>query len=120
MAKLILGPVLSYRGGGADGAWRVSALVGVDDKTGVPSLNLDGRAVKPPVLLLQYGGRSYFRYDLTCKQGQEERRVDYHLEGIDGQWSFTVPGKGHAPRMAYVSCNGFSDPSGIRKLIFGA
>lgn len=117
MAKLILGPVLSYRGGGADGAWRVSALVGVDDKTGVPSLNLDGRAVKPPVLLLQYGGRSYFRYDLTCKQGQEERRVDYHLEGIDGQWSFTVPGKGHAPRMAYVSCNGFSDPSGIRKLI---
>lgn len=117
MTKLLLGPVLSFRGGAESGAWRVSALVGIDAKDEFPRMTLQGKAVKAPVVLLQHGGRVYLRYDLSCKQSKDEARVDYRIDGIDETWSFTVPGKNYAPRMAYVSCNGFSDPSGIRKLI---
>ena len=56
------------------------------------------------------------RYDLSCKVLKNERTVSY---GIPGglTWNMTVPGKDFSPRMAYVSCNGFSDPSGMRKLV---
>ena len=43
--------------------------------------------------------------------------MSYAIDGVDETWQFTVPAKGAAPRMAYVSCNGFSDPGGMRKLI---
>src|SRR3546814_10931872 len=51
--------------------------------------------------------------DLVLKN---ERTVSY---GIPGglTWRMTVPGKDFSPRMAYVSCNGFSDPAVMRKLI---
>jgi len=48
---------------------------------------------------------------------EQERKVEFGLVDSGPTWSFTVPGIGCAPRMAYVSCNGFSDPSGMRKLV---
>ena len=117
MKKLVLGPLLSYRGGDNDGEWRVTALVGIDSRSGTPTVTVEGRPTKPPAVLLEYGGRKFLRYDLTCKRAKAERTVEYTVEGVNETWRFTVPGKGYAPRMAYVSCNGFSDPSGIRKLI---
>lgn len=117
MTKLLLGPILSYRGGENDSEWRVTALVGVDTKAAIPKVTVEGRMAKPPMVLLEYGGHTFLRYDLTCKKHKDERRVEYEVEGVAEKWRFTVPGKGYAPRMAYVSCNGFSDPSGIRKLI---
>lgn len=117
MTKLLLGPVLSFRGGAEAGDWKVSALIGVDVKTAPPQLTVEGRKTSAPVVLLTHGKCVYFRYDLTCKQKKDERRVEYSIDGIDEIWSFTVPGKAYAPRMTYVSCNGFSDPSGLRKLI---
>lgn len=117
MTKLILGPVLSFRGGANEGVWKVTALVGVEGKAPVPTVLIEGKPTKDPVILLQQGGHTYLRYDLSCKQSKVERRVEYRIEGIDEVWHFTVPGKDFAPRMAYVSCNGFSDPSAIRKLI---
>lgn len=117
MTTLKLGPVLSFRGGAAQGEWRVTALVGLADNEAVPTLTVGGKAAKSPAVLLKHGGLVYLRYDLTQAQGSSERRVEYQIEGVGESWHFTVPGKGYAPRMAYVSCNGFSDPSGIRKLI---
>lgn len=117
MAKLLLGPVLSFRGAGADGTWKVSALIGVDEGAGAPVLSLEGKRAAAPVTLLRHQGRVYLRYDLSCKARKDERRVSYAIDGVDETWQFTVPAKGAAPRMAYVSCNGFSDPGGMRKLI---
>lgn len=117
MTKLLLGPILSYRGGENESEWRVTALMGIETKAGIPKVTVDGRAAKPPMALFEYAGNTYLRYDLTCKRNKDERRVEYEVEGVAEKWRFTVPGKGYAPRMAYVSCNGFSDPSGIRKLI---
>lgn len=117
MTKLFLGPVLSFRGSSEAGDWKVTALVGIDSKAKIPELTVEGRQVKPPVVLLEHAGKTYLRYDLSCKQKIEERRVEYKIKGVPQAWTFTVPGKGYAPRLAYVSCNGFSDPSALRKLI---
>ena len=117
MNKLLLGPVLSYRGGGNSDEWRVTALIGVEAKSGIPKVTVEGRVAQAPAVLLEYSGRIFLRYDLSCNRNEVERRVEYEIDGVDEKWRFTVPGKGYAPRMAYVSCNGFSDPNGIRKLI---
>ncbi len=117
MSKLLLGPVLSFRGLGVDGSWKVTALVGIEDQARVPQVTVEGRKAGKPVTLLQHAGRTYLRYDLSCKLRKNERRVPYSIEGVGEAWQFTVPGKGYAPRMAYVSCNGFSDPGGMRKLV---
>lgn len=117
MAKLHLGPVLSFRGTSAAGDWKVSALIGIDSNAKIPVLTFDGTQTKPPMVLLEHAGKTYLRYDLSCKQKKDERRVEYKIKGVAQSWTFTVPGKGYAPRLAYVSCNGFSDPSALRKLI---
>ncbi|NYT66838.1 alkaline phosphatase family protein [Alcaligenaceae bacterium] len=115
--NLLLGPVLSFRGA-SKGKWKVSALIGVDIAVKPPTLTVDGKTAKS-IVLLKHGDHQYLRYDLTVKQLEQERRVQYTVAGVDETWHFTVPGKNYAPRMAYVSCNGFSDPSSIRKLIKG-
>lgn len=117
MTKLILGPVLSFRGGATSGEWRVTALIGVRNSNAHPQMTVAGKPTSAPLVLLSHGGNTYLRYDLTQKQNATERRVEYTIDGIGESWHFTVPGTGFAPRMAYVSCNGFSDPSGVRKLI---
>ncbi|MGB6241629.1 MAG: alkaline phosphatase family protein [Castellaniella sp.] len=116
-SHLLLGPVLSFRGA-LKGKWKVSALIGLEEAAAPPKLTVDGRVAKH-VVLLRHRGRQYLRYDLTVKQNAQERRIEYALEGESETWHFTVPGKDHSPRMAYVSCNGFSDPSSLRKLIKG-
>jgi|TARA_R100001143_G_C3358057_1_gene133778 hypothetical protein len=115
--NLLLGPVLSFRGT-SKGKWKVSALIGVNAKAKPPKLTVNGAAAKSTVLL-EYQDRKYLRYDLSVNQEKTERRIEYTIAGVAEKWHFTVPGKNYAPRMAYVSCNGFSDPSSIRKLIKG-
>ena len=116
--NILLGPVLSFRGI-STGKWKVSALIGIAAKDKAPKFIVDGKEVPKSLVLLKHKERQYLRYDLTTKQSNQERKVKYTIEGVDEVWYFTVPKKDCAPRMAYVSCNGFSDPSSIRKLIKG-
>src|SRR5690606_10244935 len=113
---LLIGPVLSFRGVGPGGKWKVTALVGLKESATVPAFEIDGRACAAPRELLVFGSDRYIRYDLSCKMGKNERIVSYGIPG-SLQWKMTVPGKHYAPRIAYVSCNGFSDPSVMRKLV---
>lgn len=115
--KIILGPVLSFRGVGQDGRWQVTALVGIPEGAVPPELVVDGLACPQPYTLLTHQKQTFLRYDLSCTSQDNERRVSYGLKDGSLKWSFTVPGRNYAPRMAYVSCNGFSDPSAIRKLV---
>ena len=117
MTKLLLGPVLSFRGISDADTWKVSALMGIKDTDAYPEVLVDGKRAPAPAVLLRHKDIIYLRYNLSCDQDKVERRVEYSVSGIAETWSFTVPGKGFAPRMAYVSCNGFSDPNGVRKLI---
>jgi hypothetical protein len=112
----LLGPVLSFRGIGKGDVWKVTALVGLKAGAQVPVLELDGKACPAPTELLAMAGERYLRYDLSCKVLKSERMVSYGVAG-GPTWHMTVPGKDFSPRMAYVSCNGFSDPAVMRKLI---
>lgn len=122
MAKdiFIVGPVLSFRGIGTDGKWCVTALIGISRDVEPPALRVDGRNCADPVVLLVRRREQYLRYDLSCDMHDQERKVEFGFLNGGLTWHFTVPGKGYAPRMAYVSCNGFSDPSGMRKLVRSA
>jgi len=113
---LLLGPVLSFRGTGNGDVWRVTALVGLKADAEVPAFKVDGKTCPAPKELLAAHGERYLRYDVSCKILQDERTVSY---GIPGglTWNMTVPGRDFSPRMAYVSCNGFSDPAMMRKII---
>lgn len=119
MAKdtLLIGPVLSFRGIGDGGKWKVSVLIGVSLKSAAPVLQLAGIDCQPPVELAATAKVRILRYDLTCQMAAQERRVEYRIKDASFFWHFTVPGRGYAPRMAYVSCNGFSSTDGIRKLV---
>lgn len=112
-----LGPVLSFRGISPKGLWRVTALIGIAKGAEAPKLQIEGRDCGAPVVLLKLSEETLLRYDLTCAMQTNERKVEFGLIGQKISWNFTIPGKGYAPRMAYVSCNGFSDPSGMRKLV---
>lgn len=114
--NLLIGPVLSFRGVGAGGLWQVTALVGLKEEADIPMFEVDGRQCEIPRELLVFRGERYVRYDLSCKVGKSERTVSYGITGCL-HWTMTVPGRHFAPRMAYVSCNGFSDPSVMRKLV---
>lgn len=113
---LLLGPVLSFRGIGKGDLWKVTVLVGLKAGAAVPNFQVDGKACPAPKELLATNGERYLRYDVSCKVLKNERTVSY---GIPGglTWNMTVPGKDFSPRMAYVSCNGFSDPAVMRKII---
>jgi len=116
MTKLILGPVLSFRGY-VKRIWRVTALIGVSDRIAPPGFQVDGQACPAPVELLTFDGVRYLRYDVSCKPGVAERKIAYGTADGSLTWHFTVPGAEYSPRMAYVSCNGFSDPKAFRKLV---
>lgn len=115
--RFTLGPVLSFRGCGDDGLWRVTALIGLGADDAAPVMQLEQQRCPPPTLLYGNGKQRFLRYDLSCPLQQQERQVSFGLTDGGPTWHFTVPGIGQAPHMAYVSCNGFSDPNVMRKLV---
>ena len=135
--SIVMGPVLSFRGltpvSKKQSLWKVTALIIVGRGEAPPALAFlaDGKAVPAPVLLAQTGAGDAYRYDLSVPLGDAERRVVYGIAGERADvcwpaqsgpgtrplsWSFTVPAWGQSPRMAYFSCNGFSDPKLIKAL----
>ena len=114
-ALFTVGPVLSFRGVSKTGQWQVTALVGVVVGAAFPVLSVDGHVCPAPKVLLERPKETILRYDLSCDQQAQERTVKFGVGQEGPQWQFSIPGRDYAPRMAYVSCNGFSDPSGMRK-----
>jgi len=102
---ILMGPVLGFRGA-SDDRWQVSALVVSD---GPPlAAHVGGRQLGAPVALLSHNNRTAWRYDLEVPRGHDDGTVRYEIGSTAAE--FVVPGAGRAPRMAYASCNGFSDP----------
>lgn len=114
--RFTLGPVLSFRDC-ANGRWRVTALIGIRQPSLPPPLQIEGQPCPAPVLLLTHKKDQYWRYDLSCDLQATERKVTFGVADGGPEWQFTVPGQQDAPRIAYVSCNGFSDSNGMRKLV---
>ena len=123
--KIVMGPVLGFQGvvdaGGAAPLWRVGVLVVVrGDET--PVVTATGAAVSGPVLLMTHAGHRagrathrVLRYDLEAPQGAAPLTVTYQVEGGD-EHAFHVPAAARTPRIAFASCNGFSDPKLMKQV----
>jgi hypothetical protein len=118
MSVIVMGPVLSFRGlaGAYRDQWRVTALIAVGVQAQEPELYVDDDTSRgEPVELARNASIKLLRYDLSVTLADAERRVRYGF-GSRQRWQFIVPARELAPRIAYVSCNGFSDPDAVRKL----
>ncbi len=116
--SLLLGPILQFRGI-HNNHYQLSILV-VTDMNHKPSAHL----LTPVAMTLEATllaqvpvenpNQQVWRFDITLTQARllakEKKPVayTYQVDGVSG--SFSVPRLGQTPRMAYVSCNGFSDP----------
>ena len=121
--KIVMGPVLSLRRADA-GCWHVSALV-VSTKTPAPA-RLAVRCIGPrdnaqtevsAKELWVHGEQAVYRYDMEIRRAAgRATRVEYQFAETPRPWSFHVPAARGKPRMAFVSCNGFSSASEIKKV----
>jgi len=116
--SVLLGPVLQFRGC-SDPDYNVSALVVTPLDSPSPKVTKDAglNAGKPvpladiPLLNPRY---RVWRIDLKAAQGASKKTFNLSID--EQPASFEVPARGQAPRMAYASCNGFSDPKLMDKV----
>ena len=69
--KILLGPVLSFRGV-SQGKWKVSALIGIDEGDKAPKVIVDGKAAPKSKVLLKHGGRQYLRPDNGSRESRAQ------------------------------------------------
>jgi len=119
---IVLGPVLAFRGTQED-RWNVSVLFVFDGPAQRTLRWGDGPAGNDHTgqgqEIASHDGRRVWRYDLAVPNDASARTINYTLddEAVAGLgWSFSVPGQDQMPRVAYASCNGFSDPRDMKKV----
>lgn len=112
-----LGPVLGFRGVHDEGSgphWCVGVLLVVREADEDPEVTADAGQVSDAHVLLRSRGRRVLRVDLSVPQLEHAQRVEYRVDGAP--YHFHVPAAGHPPRMAFASCNGFSDPRAMKRI----
>lgn len=105
-----LGPVLQFRGC-TGSTWRFSALIVTDIGDDIPPLKTvsplqQGNTVHLADIPFSNPRYRAWRMELSAAPGSG--LVTFELAGKS--YPVHIPAVGQAPKMAYVSCNGFSDP----------
>jgi hypothetical protein len=111
--KILLGPVLGFRGVTTSG-WNVSALIVTDILSNPPELILQSgnrKGIKRTAKLLKAFPESnptsqVWRFDFAVKQTARAQPVSYTIGAVENL--FVVPPRNAIPNMLYASCNGFS------------
>ncbi|MEH6405235.1 MAG: alkaline phosphatase D family protein [Sneathiella sp.] len=112
--KISMGPVLSLRKSDAS-EWHVSALIIIDKGTHYPlGIVSSDAAISQPTVLMEHKKEAVLRYDITVARKPHPVNVTYAIGA--GTWKFVVPAIGCSPKMAFVSCNGFSDPKAMKNV----
>ncbi|HYH39124.1 MAG TPA: alkaline phosphatase D family protein [Azospirillum sp.] len=107
--RLILGPVLVFRGEQGD-RWRVSALFVIDGEHEPDDLRVDGVGLPvPPRHVAAWRGRHLWRFDFAVPRGTADGEASYGFEDAEERWRLSVPARGGTPRLAYTACNGTED-----------
>lgn len=118
--SVLLGPILQFRGI-SQTQYQVSALLvtPLDEASPPPSpaiLSVPDATSSLPIQIASVPfdnpSKAVWRYDMAVPLGSD--RVDYTLADFTG--SFHVPASGQTPRLAYGSCNGFSDPKLMKQV----
>ncbi len=114
MGKVLLGPVLRF-GGVSNSRWNISALLVLAPQAKIPTARLNvSERVDPITLYRRTDGTSVVAYRFAVAMAPKE--ISHTLKIFDREICFVVPAVGQAPRMAYASCNGFSDPKLMKKV----
>lgn len=117
--KIIMGPILGFRGA-KNGAWRMSVIYtfeggGIPGTLVIREGRRDRTAAKP-ILLKSCGRRHVWRYDFEVARAKKARTIRYS-HALGGRTDmFSIPAADASPRIAYASCNGFSDPRDMKKV----
>lgn len=117
---LIMGPILGFRGHGqGNGLWKVSALVVSDGDPGTMMFSFGGaqrQKASEKKRLTTHNGHQVWRFEMAVKRAEKKQRVQYMLSDADQKWEFWVPAKDENAKIAYASCNGFSDPKYMKSV----
>ncbi|GJJ08193.1 hypothetical protein Clacol_002401 [Clathrus columnatus] len=115
LSTLTCGPLLRYRLIDYDTAtWNGSLLIVTP--TGIipsylkltQSTELTSAHVVVPLCIFSGEGHSFWRYPLSIRLSDEERKIKYELDEPEANGSFWIPGKDQTMRTMFYSCNGFS------------
>src|SRR5688500_11261072 len=122
--KRLLGPVL-YAGGCTDDDWtfHVGVLLDGEESVAPVALEVQGAQAHVEVALpaadFRAVGRGiYWRIAVSVKRTDAEQQLSYRLvptgapvDALVPNWVHPVriPARGELPRIAFFSCNGFSD-----------
>ena len=108
-----LGPVLQFLGCDA-GQWRVSALWVQDSGDADPVCTAGGRPVQVSQVPVPGTACTAWRVEFSVAQTAAAQDVAYSVGGESH--GFPVPARDAMPALAYASCNGFSDPTLMKKV----
>ena len=117
--NIIMGPILGFRGAKND-AWQMSVIYAFEGG-GTPGAFViregrQERTTADPILLKSHGEKYLWRYDFEIARTGRARTIQYWHSLGGGRPRFVVPAAKSSPRIAYVSCNGFSDPGAMKKI----
>lgn len=102
-----MGPVLSLKEVVADDSgWDLSVLVVCQEKPGPLRLSGAGNVTANAEELWRVGKQAAWRYLFAVNLSEHESAVTYAIG--DQSFEVALPARGHPPRIAYASCNGFS------------
>lgn len=104
---LRLGPILQFRGN-TDG-YLVSALVVLDAQDDMPDVEVEGAVASAPIAVadIPFDTPTMRAWRIEFQVAAAAQQVRYRIAGESG--SFIAPAPGETPRIAYGSCNGYSD-----------
>jgi hypothetical protein len=112
-SQILKHPVAGFRGKTGN-QWKISLLVMTAPKEALAlKVQAPGKSSKP-IKITENGGRVLWRYDINITLKDGSQSLAYHFRGQD--YSIEIPGKREPARMAYASCNGFSDPKLIKDI----
>ena len=127
---ILLGPILGYEWDSTEKKSFYTVLVRTSKGT-APKWNVDGVPVKMKELYaVAHDGSKVWRGEVEMLPftADAPRKIRYSIErGTkalrnicgDSQWAFNLPAKvspDQTPRIAFCSCNGFTDPNSMRGL----
>jgi len=111
-SRILLGPLLGLEG---DSRYTICLLSSKD--TEAPQAVVDGTAF-PAALVEETPRGVLWRAEVDVSIHSKGRFVSYRIESGQNAlkdpesrsaWNFWIPGRSEEPRIAYASCNGFSD-----------
>jgi hypothetical protein len=110
-----LGPILKFLGCQVN-VWGVSALVVTIAGDSEPVLEIIGNGKTTALALeqLPHTNSAVWRFDFAISQTNATQNIIFTLDGV--HHSLQVPAAGAQPTLAYASCNGFSDPTLMKKI----